>query len=402
MGKITTDLCEVDYPPICFGNTLAEVEATVQDVIERVFRDSDGILRSGVWGKTMKPMAPSDVHDLADGSSEFLTFSAMPHRMKSTWHNYENAEQASGKYLIALSEKYRATVDARSRALAKRTVEAITTIWNNAARHPYGRGWMPKPYGGIHDLDEIYECSADQYADMTFGLHHYHQHIADKAEKQLIQEMILSFADWWYDRDYAGAYLGRGIWWKRLKYPHPTGYFLYLNALAYSWNPCRKYQHGYETWLEIKDGPTPRKDSQGPNECGIAIDALERLLVLRPMERPFWLTAAAACADQIVHCVEIDNLIPYIATRTQPKGYAAHNLSVAHRMMPDRSYDQVAMTCLHGCKERKDFYYIQRGQPTEGMMLMTDESRNTYWCENLVGWLGGYWAMSNLGQSTTR
>lgn len=47
--------------------------------------------------------------------------------------------------------------------------------------------------------------------------------------------------------------------------------------------------------------------------------------------------------------------------------------------------------------ERKDFYYIQRGQPTEGMMLMTDESRNTYWCENLVGWLDGYWSLHNAG-----
>lgn len=397
MEKVTTDLCEVDFPPTSFGRTLAEVEATVQQVIERVFRDGDGILRSGVWGKTMKPMRPEDVHDLPDGSSEFLTRSAMPQRMKSTWHNYENAEQASGKYLMGLSEKHRATGDPRVRDLAWRTVDAIVTIWNNAARHPYGRGWLPKPYGGIHDLDDIYECSADQYADVTFGLYDYYLHLADADEKKLIQEVILSFADWWHDRDYAGAYLGMGIWWKRLKYPHPTGYFLFLNALAYAWNPCRKFQQGYETWLEIKDGLTPRKDSQGPNECGIAIDALERLLVLRPMERAFWLQAADACAQQIVHCVEIDNLIPYINTRTQPKGYAAHNLAAAHRMLPDRGYAATALRCLRGCMERKDFYYIQRGQPTEGMMLMTDESRNTYWCENLVGWLDGYWSLRNAG-----
>ncbi|MCE9589597.1 MAG: hypothetical protein K8S99_03640 [Planctomycetes bacterium] len=399
MEPVTIDVCEVDFPPAAFGATPAQVEATVQQTIERIFRDADGIMLSGVYGKTMKPLRPQDVEECPD-SLQFIQQYAVPEELKLTWHNYENAGQASGKYLLALVEKYQATGDKQVLDWARRLVQAIATLWENAATtHQYGRGWFPKPLAGIHNVKDIYECSADQYADITFGLHAFHRHLADEAEKALIERIILSFAVWWDDRDYAGAYIGRGIWWKRLKYPHPTGYFLYLNALAYSWDPCARFRKGFEKWIEIKDGLTPRHDSQGPNECGIAIDALEQLLDLRPMERPFWLAAAKQNADQIVHAVKIDNLIPYIATRTQVKGYAAHNLAVAHRMMSERGYDGYAKFCIEGCKRREDFYYILRGQKTAGAELMTDESRNTYWCENLVGWLGGYWGLKNAGVS---
>ena len=60
---VTTDVCEVDFPPAEYGGTLAEVEATIQDIVERVFRDDDDMLLSGVYGKTMRPITLDEIHD---------------------------------------------------------------------------------------------------------------------------------------------------------------------------------------------------------------------------------------------------------------------------------------------------------------------------------------------------
>src|SRR2546426_6129329 len=96
---MTTDVCEVDFPPASYGRTLEEVEVTIQQVVERVFRDDDGILRSGVNGRTMKPMRIEDVKDRPQGMGTFAENSAIPRAVKPIWLNYENAGQATGKYL---------------------------------------------------------------------------------------------------------------------------------------------------------------------------------------------------------------------------------------------------------------------------------------------------------------
>ena len=45
-----TDVCEVDLSRETYGEGLEDVEATIQQVVERVFRDEDGLLRSSVYG----------------------------------------------------------------------------------------------------------------------------------------------------------------------------------------------------------------------------------------------------------------------------------------------------------------------------------------------------------------
>ncbi|MCE9589596.1 MAG: hypothetical protein K8S99_03635 [Planctomycetes bacterium] len=399
MEETTIDLCEMDFPPASYGKTLAQAEATAQQVVERIFRDEDDILRSGVYGKTMKPLRLEDVPCGHAGLMTLVRAKAIPPQFQPVWLNYENTMQASGKYLIALCEKYKATNSPQTRDLARRLVAAVAKLWKNAAaQHPYGRGWMPKPYGGIRDVSEMYETSADQYADLTFGLHQYWRDLADEEERNLIQEMILSFAAWWYDHDYSGGYLGRGIWWKRLPYPHPTGYFLFLNALAYSWDPCRKYQDGFETWLEKRDALIPKVEHNGSSGCGIALDAIDRLLELRPMERHYWMKAARAAADAVVWTIDTGNLQgPYSSAIIEPFGYSAHELSVAHRLMPERGYDKQTLRCLRSSTDRARFYHIARGQPTAGRDCMTDDYRNTFWCEGHAGWLAGYWALKNAG-----
>jgi hypothetical protein len=61
--KMTNDVFTGDFPPVNYGNTLAESEATIAQVIERIFRDDDGILRSGVNGRTMKINRLEDIKD---------------------------------------------------------------------------------------------------------------------------------------------------------------------------------------------------------------------------------------------------------------------------------------------------------------------------------------------------
>ena len=117
MDEMTTDVFEGDFPPVSYGRTLEEVEATIQQVVERVFRDDDGILRSCVNGRTMKPMRVEDVKDRPKGIGSHAENSDIPREFKTVWSNYENAGQASGTYLEALCAKWQATGDvARSRA----------------------------------------------------------------------------------------------------------------------------------------------------------------------------------------------------------------------------------------------------------------------------------------------
>ena len=259
MDEMTTDVFEGDFPPASYGKTPEEVEATISQVIERVFRDDDGMLRSCVNGRTMKPMRVEDVKDRPQGMGTHAENSDIPREFKPIWTNYENTGQASGTYLEALCAKWQVTGDAHVRELARRTVQAIFMLWENASKseHPLGgggKGWFPKPYGGIQNVTGMHECSADQYMDVTLGLHSYYHTLASEDEKRKIEEIVISFADWWYDHDYCGVYFGHAIYWKRLPWHSmAVGFFLYLNALAQSWSPCRKFEHGFGIWLERKN-----------------------------------------------------------------------------------------------------------------------------------------------------
>ncbi len=43
MERVTQDVCKLNFPPGVYGRTLEEVERVCQAVIERIFRDRDGI-----------------------------------------------------------------------------------------------------------------------------------------------------------------------------------------------------------------------------------------------------------------------------------------------------------------------------------------------------------------------
>ena len=397
----TTDVCEVDFPPVDYGKTLKEVEAVTQTVVERVFRDADGMILGFVNGRTMKPLRPEEVKDRPLGMGTFVENSAIPREFKPIWLNYENADAASGKYLMALCTKARVTGNPEVRKLARRTVDAILLLCENAAatRHSLGgggKGWLPKPYGGVRNVSEMWETSADQYADITLGLHSYYQSMANEEEKQKLADVIGSFAEWWYDHDYAGVYLGNAIWWKRLNqnfyHPHSVGYFLYVNALAQSLRPSRKFEKGLQTWLELKDGMFLHKGTRELNGCGIALDCVERLSALRPDLGEFWKSAASHLAGHVAECVEGSESVDRSFRMTVP-AFAAHYVATAHRMLPQRGYEKLVRRCLEASTRRDDFYHIQRGRRISELpkKVSGDDYRNAFSAEKHINWMDGYW-----------
>jgi hypothetical protein len=392
--ETTRDLFAGDFPPAVYGQTLEEVETTIQQVIERVFRDEDGMLRSGVNGRTMKPLTVNDVKDRPNGKGGHSERMAIPDAFKAVFMNYENAGKASGTYLEALCIKAKETGDPKARELARRTVDAIVLLWKNAAPPTLlgggGRGWFPKPYGGIRNVAGMEECSADQYVDVTLGLHAYHLMLANDAEKKQIEEVIVSFSDWWHDHDYSGIYFGKAIWWKRLDWhPMAAACFLYLHALAHSWNPGPKSQKGFETWIHLKATLMSQKQ-YGPSMHGIPVICLEHLIQLRPeltasVWRPSLIHQARLLAQSLEGSQE--------TALCSQKGSGANYLAVAHRMLPDAGYDALSLRCLEACKRREDFYHLRRGLRLAKVpaVMRGDDYRHTFDCNDQAHWMAAYW-----------
>jgi hypothetical protein len=391
--RVTEDICEVDFPPVSYGRSLEEVERTVQQVIERIFRDEDGIIRSGVYGKTMKPITLDEIHDSRIGTGYCTENHAMLNALKPLYMNYENAGQASGKYIVALLQKFARSGNPGSVALARRTFEALELFWNNVAeKNPYGRGWIPKPFNGIRDVGDIFECSPDQYCDITLGLNRFYCQAADIREKRVIEKMVLSFADWWAEHDYTTTYEGTCDWWKLYPMPHTCGFFLLLNALAFGFRSLPKYADAFDLWLKIaREGLF---NLRGANASGLAVECLERLIELRPEHRTLWLRAAEVNVENILWSAA-RNEIPGARGRWQLNAYAAHHLCPAVRLFPDRAYPAKIRELISSNTRRADFYHVSRGQPVSQIehMYANDGTLNMFWAESHVGWLHAYWML---------
>jgi hypothetical protein len=398
---VTKDVWAGDFPPASYGQTLEQVESTIQRVVEELFRDEDGMLRSGVNGRTMKPLRIEEVKDRPNGVGSFAQTAAIPDSLKPVWMNYEDAGQATGTYLEALCAKAKMTGDPKPHELARRAVNAIALLRDNASPPAGlgggGCGWFPKPYGGIRKVTGIDECSADQYAEVTLGLHAYHRTLADPAEKKRIEEIVVSFSDWWHDHDYSGVYFGKPIWWKRLDWhPMAAAYFLYLNALADSWRPGEKSRGGFETWLNLKATLLQPAANKPTWVCmhGIALKCLERLTELRPDLNAVWRPAIAHQAALLAQSIEGAHQF----ASENNKAYTADHLIAAHRLLPQAGYDRLAVECLKACMRREDFYAIRRDLPLDRVPKLQsgDDYRDVFWCENHVHWMNAYWNMRAL------
>ncbi len=396
MARITGDVCAVNYPPKVYGRTAEEVERVCQGVVERIFRDRDGLIRSGVNGRTMRPLEEKDAPDRPGGQGCYTECAGTPRRFRAVWLNYENAGQASGKYIRAMLAKAAVARDPRALARARRTFQALVFLWNNVAeQHSYGRGWMPKPYAGPRDVAEQFECSVDQYADITLGLDAFHRAAASPAERQTIKEMVLSFADWWMEHDYTAGYMGYCCYWKRLEYAHPIGYFLYLNALAYSFLPKRKYLDAFNQWMEISGGLSAPKKQVCINGNGLALECLQRLIELRPERRAHWRLCARVCLDNMIALSQKKYNYPRTRVRMQLNGYLAHHLVAAHAIFPGEGIEKRIAELLASYRKREDFYHLSRGLKLSDLdpRVAGGDYRNTFWAEGHICWLNAYWSL---------
>lgn len=401
--KILEDRFDGDFPPVDYGSSLEAIEKTNQAVIEEVFCDEDGILLCGVNGLTMKPYRTEDVTDRPEGRGSFAENAAIPNSIKPVWINYENTGQASGSYLEALCTKYEVCGLTETRAIARRTFEAICVLWRNAAKTEYslgggGLGWLPKPYDGIQRVEGMQECSVDQYCDVTLGLETYYRVMASEDEKRTIEEIVISFADWWYEHDFAGVYFGQAIWMKRLKeHSMAASYFLYLFSLAWSWKPCRRYQHGFEIWIELKDALKPPGDAIWGCMNGLTLNVLERLMILRPDLSDFWTSVAHHQARLLASSVEER---VNMNRRYEFEGFAADYLCAADHLIPNSGYDALAIKCLTECSTRDRFYHVRRGLEIADLDTREkgDDVRHSFMSELHVHWLVGYWKLKAKGK----
>jgi hypothetical protein len=400
---ILTDVFEGDFPPLSYGTTLEEIEKTTQEVVEKIFRDQDGLILSSVNAVTMKPYRLEEIKDRPEGKGTFVERSAIPQAIKPLFMNYENTGQASGTYLDALCAKYQVTGSPEVREFARRTVEGIVAIWKNGAEIEHslgggGLGWFPKPYDGLRSFKGMHECSVDQYCEVTLGLQQYYRVMADEDEKRTIEEMIVSFADWWYDHNFTGIYLGEAVWWKRLEtHSMAASYFLYLFTLAQSWSPCRKFQHGFEIWQELKGALKPPGEAIWGCMNGLTVNVLERLNEMRPDLSDFWISVARHQApllkSSVVERVNMNR-------RYEFEGFGADYLCAVDHLLPEQGFADLAIKCLNDCNSRNRFYHLRRGLKTMDLDSRErgDDFRDAYQSELHVHWLSGYWKLSLKGR----
>jgi hypothetical protein len=386
--KKTQDVYESVFPPEKYGDSLETIETTIQKVIEKVFRDDDGLVRSGIYGETMRPFTFADVKRRRNGVGGYSENAAMPRELKGLWLNYEDSVRVNGKYLYGLVDKYSVTKDRQVLDLAKQTFASLYFLWEKTAeKHAYGPGWIPKPYAGLHRLPEMFECSVDQYADLTIGLEKYYRELAGKKEQDIIHRMVLSFADWWADHDYTTSYFGESLWWLRGPHPHGVSFFLYLHTLAWKFDPLPRYQKEFKRCMEHLSNLERLKKDSCVNVLGLSMQNLIRLVILKPRMKSFCMPIIECCTKLILKYAR-KNEYPF-----QIKQPAAYYLCLVNSVFPGHDYTEMVNELLGQCRSRSDFYHVRRGQEISDLppTVTGDDYLDVFYSEEHVCWFNAYW-----------
>ncbi|MHB0947076.1 MAG: hypothetical protein ACYC3B_07880 [Sedimentisphaerales bacterium] len=409
--RTTTDVCKLDFPPVSYGDSLAQIEKTIQQVIETIFRDQSGLIISGVNGLTMKPLRPEDVPDRQLGIGGWWENACMPREYKNLAMNFENCHQCSGKYLDGLVDKYAVTRDEKVLGYAKKIAHTTHQLWETAAKtHRYGKGWLPKPYAGMNLIPEMCETSVDQYSDITFGLEKYYNELADRQERAFLAEMLLSFADWWLDHNYTTSFMGTTVWWDRV-HTLAQSYFLYLFQLAYSLVPRKKYLDGFdyifsraEKELVTREGAY-NGENFNPNTSGIVIEAMSRIAKINPSLKVFCHNCIQAYIPAMIEAgnrgAAGNDLDPIFNLRL----FTAKYLSHAHEFCKDDALVKYMIEYISTIKSRSDFYHVKRGLSLddgvlERMHVDKSDYRDVFWVEEQCCWLTTYWYLRRSNKIT--
>ena len=406
----TTDVCELDFPPVSYGESLSEVEATIQKIIETIFRDKSGLILSGVNARTMKPLRVEEVTERQYGLGGWYENSSIPRQYKNIGLNFENCHQCAGKYLDGLVDKYIVTQDPKVLGYGKKIVNSTRELWETAAKtHRYGKGWLPKPYAGMNEISEMNESSVDQYADITFGLEKYYNELATLDEKPFLADMFLSFADWWIDHNYTTSYEGATVWWDRV-HTLSQSYFLYLFELAYSLAPRKKYRDAFdyifslaEDALVSKEGPY-QGHNYSPNTAGIVIESMSRISAINPSLKVFCRNCVQNYTQPMIE-TGIAGRSGEVGPIFNLKLFTAKYLIHAHEFCKDEALIKHMVEFLSTLKNRADFYHIRRELNLEDPALQKgkadkDDYRNVFWAEQHCCWIAAYWYLRKINKVT--
>ena len=406
----TTDVCKLAFPPVSYGESLSQVEKTIQQVIETIFRDKSGLLGSGVNAVTMKPLRAEDVTDRQFGVGGWWENGQFPRDYKNVAMNFENCHQCSGKYLDGLVDKYIVTQDPAVLGYAKKIVDATRQVWETAAKSErYGKGWLPKPYAGMNEISEMWETSVDQYSDITFGLEKYYNELASSEERAVLAEMFLSFADWWIDHNYTTSFLGTTVWWDRV-HTLAQAYFLYLFELAYSLAPRKKYRDGFDYIFSLAGNLLVSREgayygeNYNPNTSGIVIEAMSRIVKINPSLKVFCSNCIQNYTPALIEA-GISGAQGALSPIFNMKLFAAKYLAHTHEFCHDDTLIRHMVEFLSTRKERSDFYCVKRGLSLSDGVLeqnRVDKSdyRDVFWSEEHCCWLATYWYLRRNNKIT--
>jgi len=222
-----------------YGRNPHQIEPRVQAIVDGVFLDRDGLVIGAVKGSTLRPYTPADMRRVPLEQTLGAN-AAIPHQYKLLIMNYEETGMAHGDYLMAMLEKYKATGDGSAKQRARRAFAAARRLADAVAQtNPYGRGWWPKPYGGMKDLNEMFETSIDQTVKIVLALTQYERELATAAERRWCRMQVRAMADWWIKHHFTTGYFGNCCWW--YLHPHATRPRGSCTSCAKAW-PTRRGQ----------------------------------------------------------------------------------------------------------------------------------------------------------------
>lgn len=237
------------------GRALAELKESsiprkvelIQELYERVAFSPSGIMYS-MMRMDAESIRPFTAADFVGKIWKDADVGSM--KLDGPWDylHGENSITASGLFLTAQSFRYQATGSRAAREQARRAFRSLDLIYRMGERA--GKpGWMGKPYGFRPSV----QTSGDQYLDACWGLWTYHK-IADADERRRIEEMLISFADYWRGVKYVLNYFGR-TWDQKRETDSYNAIYAMINACAYSFTKSSVYLREFEWWMNRATWP---------------------------------------------------------------------------------------------------------------------------------------------------
>ena len=229
------------------GSPVPRKVELVQEIYERHAFSPSGIMYSMMQldADGIRPFEPADFT-----GKIWVDASAGQLELDGPWDYLqgENCITASGLYLAAQTFRYQVTDSAQARQQARRAFDSLDLIYQMGER-ANKPGWMNKPYGFRPSV----QTSGDQYLDACWGLWNYHR-IADATERRRIEQMFISFADYWRGAKYVLNYFGR-TWDQKGDRDSYNAIYAMINACAYSFSKSPEHLKEFEWWMERASWP---------------------------------------------------------------------------------------------------------------------------------------------------